>query len=70
MRWLGRLHKPWLHFLVLGSVLYQIQITVFPDPKTVIGPLSASRQEALQQQWLSKFWTTAYCQTASTADRR
>jgi len=55
MRWLGHLHKPWLHFLVLGSVLYQIQITVFPDPKTVIGPLSASRQAALQQQWLSSF---------------
>lgn len=55
MRWLGRLHKPWLHFLILGSVLYQIQITVFPDPKTVIGPLSASRHEALQQQWLTSF---------------
>jgi hypothetical protein len=55
MKWLGHLHKPWLHFLVLGSVLYQIQITVFPDPKTVIGPLGASRQEALQHQWLTSF---------------
>lgn len=55
MGWSGYLYKPWLHFLVLGIVFCQIQITVFPDPKTVIGPLSASRQDALQQQWLTSF---------------
>ena len=70
MRWLGYLHKPWLHFLVLGSVFYQIQITVFPEPKTVIGPLSESVHNALQQQWLTRFGNlpTAKQKTKMIAD--
>ena len=70
MRWLRYLHKPWLHFLVLGSVFYQIQITVFPEPKTVIGPLSESVQNALQQQWLTRFGNlpTAKQKTKMIAD--
>ena len=50
-----QLNKPWLHFLILGAVFYQVQAIVFPEPKTVIGPLSESVQDALQQQWLSRF---------------
>ena len=70
MRWLRYLHKPWLHFLVLGSVFYQIQITVFPEPKTVIGPLSESVHNALQQQWLTRFGNlpTAKQKTKMIAD--
>ena len=50
-----QLTKPWLHFLILGAVFYQVQAIVFPEPKTVIGPLSESVQDALQQQWLTRF---------------
>ena len=51
----ARLNRPWLHFLIVGVVFYQVQAIVFPEPKTVIGPLSESVQDALQQQWLSRF---------------
>jgi hypothetical protein len=51
MRWVAKLNKPWVHFIVLGSVLYLLQGAVFPDPKTVIGPLSEARMSALHQQW-------------------
>ena len=50
-----RLNKSWLHFIVLGVVFYNVQIAMFPEPKTVIGPLHASRIDTLQQQWLNRF---------------
>ena len=53
MSFLSRLNKPWLHFIVLGVVLYKLQGQFFPEPKTVIGPLNGARLEALQQQWFS-----------------
>ena len=45
--------RPWFHFLVLGAVLFWAKVTFFPEPLTVIGPLSESRVEGLQQQWFS-----------------
>jgi parvulin-like peptidyl-prolyl isomerase len=53
MTLLARLNRPWLHFLVLGSLLYYLQGVFFPAPKPVIGPLGGERVEALQQQWLA-----------------
>jgi hypothetical protein len=51
---LACLNKPWLHFLVLGIVLYKLQGAMFPEPKTVIGPLEETRLEALQLQWFTR----------------
>ncbi|MGB1159346.1 MAG: peptidylprolyl isomerase [Porticoccaceae bacterium] len=53
MEWLGNINRPWLQFLVLGIVFYQIQTALFPQPKTVIGPLSESRQDAIEEWWSS-----------------
>jgi hypothetical protein len=53
MTFLARLNRPWLHFIVLGSLLYYVQGLFFPAPKPVIGPLSQARLEALQQQWVA-----------------
>ena len=53
MSFLTRLNRPWLHFIVLGSLLYYLQGVFFPVPKPVIGPLNAARLESLQQQWFS-----------------
>ena len=50
---MASLNKPWLHFIVLGAVLFQSQSVFFPEPKTVIGPLSEARISALQKQWLT-----------------
>lgn len=51
MRWTSKLKKPWLHFIILGTIFYQLQNVLFPEPKTVVGPLSQARITALQQQW-------------------
>ncbi|MCB1689498.1 MAG: peptidyl-prolyl cis-trans isomerase [Halioglobus sp.] len=53
MKFLSRLNRPWLHFIVLGSVLYYLQGEFFPEPRPVLGPLSEARIEALQQQWFA-----------------
>lgn len=53
MSLLTRLNRPWIHFIVLGSLLYYLQGVFFPAPKVVIGPLSGARVEALQQQWFA-----------------
>jgi hypothetical protein len=50
---LSRLNRPWLHFIVLGSLLYYLQGVLFPPPKPVIGPLAPERLEALHQQWFA-----------------
>ncbi len=47
--------QPWLHFIVLGVVFYNVQVAMFPEPKAVIGPLHASRIDTLQQQWFNRF---------------
>ena len=53
MRFLSRLNRPWIHFILLGSLLYYLQSVLFPAPKPVVGPLGEARLEALQQQWFS-----------------
>lgn len=53
MRFLAWLKRPWLHFIVLGSLLFYLQGVVFPEPKPMLGPLSDARMEALQQQWFA-----------------
>ena len=53
MKFLTRLNKPWLHFIVLGALLYYLQGVFFPEPKPVVGPLNQARLEALQQQWFA-----------------
>ncbi|TDG11967.1 peptidyl-prolyl cis-trans isomerase [Seongchinamella unica] len=52
MKFLARLNRPWIHFIVIGSALYWAQGKLFPEPPTVIGPLPEARLETLQQQWL------------------
>ena len=53
MTFLSRLNRPWLHFIVLGSLLFYMQGVFFPEPRPVVGPLSTARKEALQQQWFA-----------------
>ena len=53
MKFLARLNRPWIHFVVIGIALYWAQARLFPAPPTVIGPLPEARLEALQQQWVS-----------------
>ncbi|MEP5566791.1 MAG: peptidyl-prolyl cis-trans isomerase [Halioglobus sp.] len=53
MKFLTRLNRPWIHFLVLGAGLFWAQGKLFPEPPVVIGPLSEVRVDALQQQWTS-----------------
>jgi hypothetical protein len=53
MKFLARLNRPWIHFIVLGSLLFYLQKVFFPEPAPVIGPLNEARIEALQQQWFS-----------------
>ncbi len=48
-------NRPWLHFVVLGIVFFTLKGVIFPEPKTVIGPLHESRIAALQQQWFTRF---------------
>ncbi|MEJ6515213.1 MAG: peptidylprolyl isomerase [Pseudomonadales bacterium] len=50
---LSRLNKPWLHFIVLGGVLYLLQSTLFPEPKPTVEPLSEARIVTLKEQWRS-----------------
>jgi len=51
--WLARANKPWLHFIVLGVIFYQLQPAFFPEPKLVIGPLSEARIATLKKQWVA-----------------
>ena len=52
-RWVAKLNKPWLHFMVLGAVLFQVQSVFWPEPKTVIPSLSEARISALREQWFA-----------------
>ena len=53
MKFFARLNRPWVHFIVLGYLLFYLQGLFFPEPRPVIGPLGSARLETLQQQWLS-----------------
>ncbi|MCP4467925.1 MAG: peptidyl-prolyl cis-trans isomerase [Halieaceae bacterium] len=50
---LARLNRPWLHFILLGFLLFYLQGVFFPEAKPVVGPLGEAREEALRQQWMS-----------------
>lgn len=50
---LARLNRPWIHFVLLGSLLFYLQGVFFPAPRPVVGPLNDARIEALQQQWFA-----------------
>jgi len=51
MRFLSRLNRPWLHFILLGSLLFYLKGIAFPASRPVIGPLSEARMQMLEQQW-------------------
>lgn len=51
MTLLDLINRPWLHFIGLGASLFVMKLVLFPPAKTVIGPLSAARVQALEQQW-------------------
>jgi len=53
MKFLSRFNRPWLHFIGLGFFLFKLEAAMFPPPMPVIGPLTESRLEALQQQWFA-----------------
>ncbi|NQX89186.1 MAG: peptidyl-prolyl cis-trans isomerase [Halioglobus sp.] len=53
MKFLAWLKRPWLHFILLGALLFYLQGVFFPAPKPVIGPLSEARREALERQWFT-----------------
>ncbi|MEM9254682.1 MAG: peptidyl-prolyl cis-trans isomerase [Pseudomonadota bacterium] len=53
MAWLARLNRPWVHFIIIGSLLFYLQGVMFPAPKPVVGPLNEARTEALMQQWFA-----------------
>lgn len=50
---ISRLNRPWLHFIVLGALLFYAQGKLFPEPPPVVGPLNDARIEALMQQWFA-----------------
>jgi parvulin-like peptidyl-prolyl isomerase len=50
---LQALNRPWLHFVVLGTALFLFLRWLNPPPKPVIGPLTGTRVETLQRQWIS-----------------
>lgn len=43
--------RPWLHFLLLGTLLFWLQNQLSPTPKPVVGPLDEARIEGLVSQW-------------------
>ena len=53
MNGLARLNKPWVHFIALGVIFYQLQSALFPEPKPVIGPISEARIASLKERWIS-----------------
>ena len=53
MTFLARLNRPWIHFILLGSLLFYLQGLFFPAAKPVVGPLNESRIEGLMQQWFA-----------------
>jgi parvulin-like peptidyl-prolyl isomerase len=66
MRRLARLNRPWIHFIVLGFILFYLQGMLFPEPKPVIGPLNEARVESLVEQW---FKATGRLPTAQQKQR-
>ena len=59
MKLLARLNRPWLHFIVLGGLLFYLHGILFPEPKPVIGPLSPARVEAICDYTLAQAYSGA-----------
>lgn len=53
MNFLTRLNRPWMHFIVLGALLFYLQGVFFPEPRPVVGPVNQARLETLLQQWFT-----------------
>ena len=53
MTFMAWFNRPWLHFLVLGVLLFLLQGALFPEPKPVVGPLAPERLESMLQQWIT-----------------
>ena len=53
MNGLGILNKPWVHFVALGVIFYQLQSALFPEPKPAIGPISEARIASLKELWIN-----------------
>jgi hypothetical protein len=47
------LYRPWLHFLVLGAVLFLFLRWLNPPPRPTVGPLPQARIDNLQREWFS-----------------
>lgn len=45
------MNRPWLHFLLIGTALFLLQLSLFPPAKPSVGPLPESRLESLRRQW-------------------
>ena len=41
-------HKPWLHFIGVGLLLFVLQELLFPAPKPILGPVSDAQLDALR----------------------
>lgn len=47
------LHRPWLHFLLIGTGLFLLQGWLYPEPLPSVGPLAESQIDNLRRQWFS-----------------
>jgi hypothetical protein len=45
------LRKPWLHFLLLGLMLFVVGERLFPEPKPVLGPPNPERLSAMVENY-------------------
>ena len=45
------LRKPWLHFLLLGLMLFVVGQRLFPEPKPVLGPPNPERLSAMVENY-------------------
>ena len=45
------LKKPWLHFLLLGLILFVGGQWLFPEPKPVLGPPNPERLSAMVENY-------------------
>ena len=48
---LQQLNRPWLHFLLAGSLLFFASRALYPPPRPVLGPLPQEQIENLKMQW-------------------
>jgi hypothetical protein len=54
MNYLARFNRPWVHFVLIGLLLFNLQAKLFPELKPAIGPLGEARIGTLRQQWFAR----------------